>query len=137
MSITAVDHVQLPIAVGGQPRARDFYEHLLGLRELRDPRLDRPGVLRFALGAQRLDLSEGAYSGVAPQAHLALRVQGLRGLAERLRQAGLPVDAGGLSAPAARLYVDDPFGNRLEFIEALSLASQETAYDADPIAFAV
>ena len=137
MSGIAIDHVQLPIPVGGGARARDFYEHLLGLREVRDPTLDRPGVLRFALGAQRLDLSEGAYSGVAPQAHLALRVQGLRALAERLRQAGQAVDTGTSRAPGARLYVDDPFGNRLEFIEALSLASQETAYDADPIAFAV
>ena len=137
MTRLAVDHIQLPILVGGAARARDFYEHLLGLREVRDPTLDRPGVLRYALGAQRLDLSEGPYSGVAPQAHLALRVQGLRALAERLRQAQLPVDTGAARAPGARLYVDDPFGNRLEFIEALSLASQESAYDAEPIAFAV
>jgi catechol 2,3-dioxygenase-like lactoylglutathione lyase family enzyme len=112
----SVDHVQLPIPVGAAREARRFYEELLGLKEVRDPQIDRPGTLRFSLGWQRLDLTEGCYTGVAPQAHLALRVSGLDALARKLVDAGVLVDAASL-VDAHRLYVDDPFGNRLELIE--------------------
>lgn len=114
--IHAVDHVQLPIALGGSAKARAFYEGLLGLRELRDPALDRPGTLRYGLGHQRLDLREGHFSGVAPQAHLALRVVGVPRLATVLRRAGHAVDDAPL-LDSGRLYVEDPFGNHLELIE--------------------
>ena len=114
--IHAVDHVQLPIALGEAAKARAFYEGLLGLRELRNPALDRPGTLRYGLGHQRLDLREGHFSGVAPQAHLALRVAGVGGLASVLRRAGQAVD----DAPrfdTGRRFVAVPFGNHRELIE--------------------
>jgi len=119
--VRAVDHVQLPIPRGGAASARAFYEQALGLAEYRDPLLDRPGTLRFSLGWQRLDLTEGHYTGVAPQAHLALQVAGLQLLAGRLRQAGYRVDDAPLLAQQ-RLYVEDPFGNRLELIESAPAA---------------
>ncbi len=120
--VHAVDHVQLPIPLGGSPRARGFYAGALGLRELHDPAPERPGMLRFSLGWQRLDLTEGHYTGVAPQAHLALRVADLPRVASQLRRAGLLVDDAPLLDPH-RLYVEDPFGNRLELIEAESASS--------------
>ena len=128
--IHSVDHVQFPVPVGGLPKARAFYEDLLGLPELRDPALDRPGTLRFSLGWQRLDLSEGFYTGVAPQAHLALSVQGLAAIVHRLRQAGVPFEEAPLD-DAARLYVEDPFGNRLELIDALAGISHQHHTIAD------
>jgi catechol 2,3-dioxygenase-like lactoylglutathione lyase family enzyme len=112
-----VDHVQLPIPLGAAAQARGFYEGVLGLREVRDPRLDRPGTLRYSLGWQRLDLSEGRYTGTAPQAHLALRVVALPALTQRLRAAGVAFQAEPL-AEHERLYVEDPFRNRLELIDA-------------------
>lgn len=115
--IEGVDHIQLPIDPGGSPAAREFYQQLLGLAELRDPLLDRPGTLRFSLGAHRLDLTEGRYTGVAPQAHLALRVHGLAQVAQRLQAAGLPIDRAPLPSGEDRLYVEDPFRNRLELID--------------------
>jgi hypothetical protein len=66
--VQGVDHIQLPIPIGAAAQARAFYEDLLGLPEVRDPALDKPGTLRFSLGWQRLDLSEGRYTGVAPMA---------------------------------------------------------------------
>ena len=116
-SVQGVDHIQLPIPIGGAAQARAFYQDLLGLPEVRHPELDRPGTLRFSLGWQRLDLSEGRYTGVAPQAHIALRVQSLRSLTQRLHAAGLLVDAAPLPDGQERVYVEDPFGNRLELIE--------------------
>ena len=129
-AIRAVDHVQLPLPLGGSAQARVFYERLLGLRELRDPTLDRPGSLHDALGWGRLDLSEGLYAGVAPQAHLALRVVGLATLVRRLRQAGVSVE----EAPmlnAQRAFVVDPFGNRLELIEPARNPELESFHVSD------
>lgn len=111
-----VDHVQLPVAIGGLREARRFYQDLLGLPELRDPALDRPGTLHFALGAQRLDLAEGHYLGVAPNAHLALQADDLGPIHHRLRAARVPVEKTALSDEAERLHVEDPFGNRIEII---------------------
>ncbi|MCW7537138.1 VOC family protein [Aquabacterium sp. A7-Y] len=113
--IHGIDHIQLPIPFGASPRARAFYQGLLGLTEVRHPELDRPGVLRFSLGWQRLDLSEGSYTGVAPQAHIALRVAGVARLADALQATGQRVDRSALND--GRVFVEDPFGNRLELIE--------------------
>ena len=117
LQIESVDHVQLPVPYGGLPAARAFYQGLLGLVEVRDPVLDRLGTLRFSLGWQRLDLSEGSYTGVAPPAHLALRVQQVGVVAQRLAAAGQRIDVDPLAGGTPRLYVEDPFGNRLELIE--------------------
>jgi catechol 2,3-dioxygenase-like lactoylglutathione lyase family enzyme len=117
-SVQGVDHIQLPIPIGAAAQARAFYQDLLGLLEVRDAQLDKPGTLRFSLGGQRLDLSEGRYTGVAPQAHIALRVQLLRSLTKSLHAAGLRLDASPLTSGEERIYVEDPFGNRLELIES-------------------
>ena len=116
-SVQGVDHIQLPIPIGAAQQARDFYEGLLGLREVRDPELDRPGTLRFSLGWQRLDLSEGRYTGVAPQAHIALRVRRLGALTKALHAVGHRIDVAPLASGEGRVYVEDPFGNRLELVE--------------------
>ena len=128
--VRSVDHVQLPVPIGGSKQARVFYEVLLGLRELRDPAHDRPGSLHYALGWGRLDLREGMYSGVAPQAHLALRVDGLAAITQRLRRAGVVVDEAPLF-DAGRIYVVDPFGNRLELIEPAARHDLETRHVSD------
>ncbi|HWH80764.1 MAG TPA: VOC family protein [Burkholderiaceae bacterium] len=126
MSVQGVDHIQLPIPPGTAAQARAFYQGLLGLREVRDPGLDRPGTLRFALGRQRLDLSEGRYIGIAPQAHLALQVRSLRSLTRALHAAGLRIDVAPLPSGEERIYVEDPFGNRLELIEPATGADEPT-----------
>jgi len=119
-SVQGVDHIQLPMPIGAAAQARTFYEELLGLTEVRHPELDRPGTLHFSLGWQRLDLSEGRYTGVAPQAHVALRVQSLGSLTKRLHAAGLRIHVAPFADGQERIYVEDPFGNRLELIEPVS-----------------
>jgi len=126
-NVRAVDHVQLPIPLGASSKARSFYAEVLELQELRGPAFERPGTLHFSLGWQRLDLTEGHYIGIAPQAHLALQVIDLERLALRLHRAGHLVDDAPLLAEH-RFYVEDPFGNRLELIEpALASSLQPLA----------
>jgi len=138
--VHAVDHVQLPLPAGAADRARDFYEGVLGLRPLADgPAPERPGTLRYRLGPQRLDLAEGAHAGSAPQTHLALRVRDVAALARHLRARGVPVDGPSAlrlpadAAPRLRLYVEDPFGNRLEMIEG----DHQDPHDASLLHYAV
>lgn len=116
MSQPILDHVQLPMPPGGAERARHFYATVLGLRELGSPREGSAArVLRFVLEGTTLDLSEGPYTGVAPQAHLALQLRDVPALVQRLHAAGHPVDAWELDE-AGRAITEDPFGNRLELI---------------------
>lgn len=124
--IFGVDHLQLPVPRGALAQARDFYQRHLGLIEVRDPALDRPGVVRFALGAQRLDLVESDAVAISPQAHLALRVIGVSGLADEFAASGIPVDEAPLN-DRPRLYVNDPFGHRLELIEAAAASDDARA----------
>ena len=113
--VVSIDHVQLPMPFRAGARAREFYQQYLGLEEVRDPWLDRPGTLRFAVGADRIDLCEGIYQPAASQAHLALVVNDLAPLVQRLFEAGYSVDAQRLDQ--GHVYVDDPFGNCIELID--------------------
>ena len=117
MSQPLLDHVQLPMPPGGAAQARRFYAEVLGLRELPDTSdaAGPPRVLHFVLTGTTIDLSEGPYTGVAPQAHLALRLPDVGAVVGRLRAAGHPVDAWAL-ADEGRAVTEDPFGNRLELI---------------------
>ena len=124
-NVRAVDHVQLPMPLGASLQARRFYAEVLELQELRGPAFERPGTLHFSLGWQRLDLTEGHYIGIAPQAHLALQVIDLERLALRLHRAGHLVDDAPLLAEH-RFYVEDPFGNRLELIEPAPASSLQS-----------
>jgi catechol 2,3-dioxygenase-like lactoylglutathione lyase family enzyme len=111
-----LDHVQLPMPPGGSDAARRFYRDALGLHEVAASLPGQPRVLRFVLEGFTLDLREGRYTGVAPQAHLALRLTKLAPVLQRLHAGGHPVDAWAL-ADAGRASTEDPFGNRLELVE--------------------
>jgi catechol 2,3-dioxygenase-like lactoylglutathione lyase family enzyme len=115
MSIDSIDHVQLPYRGPLQAQLRHFYGQLLGLPEVR---LDARPTLRFAAGAQRIDLvqsdSEPPLTGPG---HLALRVRNLPGLRASLLDAGLSIDETHPLPGHWRLYVDDPAGNTLELLE--------------------
>jgi GNAT superfamily N-acetyltransferase len=113
--ITGVDHVQVAAPPGGETAARAFYGELLGLLEL--PKPERPrarGGVWFAAGDQQLHVGIEDPFAPARKAHPALAVPrhaALRALAERLESSGHAVTWDG-----PRMYVDDPFGNRLELL---------------------
>jgi catechol 2,3-dioxygenase-like lactoylglutathione lyase family enzyme len=122
MEITGFDHVQLAMPPGGEESARSFYGGLLGLSSVeKPPHLAARGGCWFETPALRLHL--GVEDGFRParKAHPAFAVTGLSSLVATLRTAGVEVvldedPADGL----AHVYVDDPFGNRLELVERTS-----------------
>jgi catechol 2,3-dioxygenase-like lactoylglutathione lyase family enzyme len=117
MTIVGIDHVQLAMPAGREEDARRFYCHLLGLPETPKPReLAKRGGVWFESSQVKIHLGVDPEFRPATKAHPALLVKDLRGLVERLRDASVPV----VDEPLAgfhRVYVTDPFGNRIELME--------------------
>ena len=117
MPILSIEHVQLAMPPGGEAAARAFYAGLLGIPEVpKPPELATRGGAWFEHGALKIHLAVEADFRPARKAHPALLVRGLRALVERLRAAGVDVRDEPL-AGHDRVYVADPFGNRLELLE--------------------
>ncbi|GAA0284447.1 VOC family protein [Rhodovulum strictum] len=113
----ALHHVQLAMPEGGTTAARAFYGGLLGLEEEARPETIGGEGLWFRRGELRIHL--GAEPGFRParKAHPALMVRKLDALAERLERAGLDLRRDGRVSGLRRIFVDDPFGNRIELVE--------------------
>jgi catechol 2,3-dioxygenase-like lactoylglutathione lyase family enzyme len=117
--VVAVDHVQLAMPRGGEPQARVFYQAVLGLEERPKPAvLAARGGCWFSNGRVALHLGVEEDFHPARKAHPALVVEDLDALCRSLESAGHPVLFDGEVPGVRHCYVDDPFGNRIELIEA-------------------
>lgn len=119
MAIHGIAHVQVAITAGGEEAARRFYGGLLGLHEIPKPQSlgDRGGAW-FTCGPQEIHC--GVEPVVAPsRRHPALLTDELDALEARLQTAGVPTQVDRQIPGYRRFYATDPFGNRLEFLEAL------------------
>jgi catechol 2,3-dioxygenase-like lactoylglutathione lyase family enzyme len=118
MPIVGLDHVQLAMPAGGEDAARRFYVDVLGLEEVPKPaELAGRGGAWFRRGGVELHLGVEPDFRPAHKAHPALRVEGLPTLIVRCVNAGHPVERAVPVPGIERVYVADPFGNRIELIE--------------------
>ncbi|EBA09471.1 hypothetical protein [Sagittula stellata] len=116
--MASLDHIQLAMPEGEEGRARAFWGGLIGLAELEKPEALRArGGVWFALDGAELHL--GVEPGFAParKAHPGLRVSGIDAVAAALSDAGHPVKWDEKIAGRRRFFTEDPFGNRVEFLE--------------------
>ncbi|MEQ1724483.1 MAG: glyoxalase [Sphingopyxis sp.] len=116
-----IDHVQTAIPVGGEAVARGFYGVLIGLAEIPKPTdMAARGGCWFAVGDLQLHL--GVEEGFIPakKAHVALCTDALGVLRERLNVAGHSTTDDTPVNGRERFFAQDPFGNRVEFIAALT-----------------
>jgi catechol 2,3-dioxygenase-like lactoylglutathione lyase family enzyme len=121
MPIVGVDHVQLAMPAGREAEARAFYAGLLGIPERAKPgALAARGGAWFESGPLKLHLGVDPDFRPARKAHPGLLVRGLEALIGELRRAGYAVAADEPLEGYLRVYVDDPFGNRLELMEPRS-----------------
>jgi catechol 2,3-dioxygenase-like lactoylglutathione lyase family enzyme len=117
--IVGVHHVQFTVSPGDEAAAREFYCHVLGLKEIPKPAnlLARGGLW---LELPNLQVHIGVESGVnraVSKAHIAYEVKDLASWRLLLGQRGLPIEEG-LPIPGYdRFEFRDPFGNRVELIE--------------------
>lgn len=118
MSGLGLDHVQVAIPAGGEAVARAFYGDLLGLPELAKPEmLAGRGGCWFELGDRQLHLGVDADFRPATKAHVAMVSGSLDDLRARLEEAGIPTRDDAPIEGRRRFFADDPFGNRLEFLQ--------------------
>jgi len=118
MPIVGLDHVQLAMPAGEEDAATAFYSGLLGLRRVpKPPNLEARGGCWFESGPVRLHLGVEADFRPARKAHPALLVADLPGLVARLAAGGVVARTDEPLAGYDRVYVDDPFGNRIELME--------------------
>ncbi len=117
MTLEAIDHVQLAIPSGGEEKARAFYGALLGLRERPKPAaLAGRGGCWFEGGALKVHCGVEEPFRPAHKAHIAFRVDNVRTLAARATREGFEVVDDDELPGHERVFIFDPFGNRLEFL---------------------
>lgn len=117
--VAALDHVQLAMPPGREADAETFYCGVLGLTVLPKPEpLASRGGRWFVCGDVQVHL--GAEGGFRParKAHPALRIDGFDELVRKLDEETGTNWRWDHDLPGVRrLYVDDPFGNRIELID--------------------
>ncbi|MFZ5669690.1 MAG: DUF559 domain-containing protein [Pseudomonadota bacterium] len=112
--IRAIDHVQIAIPPGGEETARPFYGGLLGLPEVPKPaELAGRGGCWFESDQVKVHLGVEQAFRANVKAHVAFQVDDRIVLANEAKAAGYRV-----TTERDQLYIYDPFGNRLEFINA-------------------
>jgi catechol 2,3-dioxygenase-like lactoylglutathione lyase family enzyme len=117
--LAGLDHVQVAAPAGSEDAARRFYGELLGMPELPKPAALRArGGVWFACGAHQLHVGIAEPFAPAAKAHPALAVAAgdLDRLAERLAEAGSPVQWDDAIPGTRRFYTADPWGNRIELV---------------------
>jgi catechol 2,3-dioxygenase-like lactoylglutathione lyase family enzyme len=119
VGILGIDHVQVAIPRGGEDAARTFYAGLLGLAEISKPEPIRArGGVWFRVGGQELHLGVEEPFAPARKAHPGLVASDLDAVRARLAGAELGFEDDDKIAGVDRLFVADPFGNRVEVRQA-------------------
>jgi len=102
---------------GQEDKARAFYGEALGLSEVTKPEhLAKRGGAWFRSASAEIHLGIDPDFRPAKKAHPALLVDDLQGLADRCTAAGYDVTSDQPLPGYERLYVTDPFGNRIELL---------------------
>ncbi len=116
-----IDHVQLAAPNGSEQKAREFFSDLLGMEEIEKPEeLKKNGGVWFMCGDHQLHVGIEEPFEPARKAHPAFYVGNLEGLKAALRSRHIEVEDDDRLPGYKRFYLEDPFGNRLEFLERLS-----------------
>jgi catechol 2,3-dioxygenase-like lactoylglutathione lyase family enzyme len=116
--VTAIEHIQLAMPPHREEEARAFYRDLLGIPETKKPpELAKRGGCWFERGPLKVHLGVEADFRPARKAHPAFLVDDLGSLKQQLAAAGYAIKTDEGLEHYDRIFVDDPFGNRVELME--------------------
>jgi len=124
--VVGIHHVQLAMPSGREEEAEAFYSGVLGLTRVPKPAVPAGrGGCWFRGSGVEVHLGVEEDFRPARKAHPALRVLGLPGLRRRLEDAGAAITEEPPLEGWTRLHTVDPFGNRIELIEAVTGAARD------------
>jgi catechol 2,3-dioxygenase-like lactoylglutathione lyase family enzyme len=127
MRVRRLDHVLLAMPPGRETDARKFYQGILGIPEaVKPPELAARGGCWFEDGELKVHLGVEKNFIPARKAHPAFIVDDLAALAAALKTAGCPLAHDQPLEGYDRIFVDDPFGNRIELIEPKTSSPQHS-----------
>ena len=120
-SVRGIDHVQITIPVGAEDEARRFYLTVLGLTEIAKPEslAGRGGFWCKAGDVQVHIGTEDGFDRLTTKAHIAYAIRDIPYWRERLLATGCQIIESIPIPGYDRFEFRDPFGNRVEFIQAL------------------
>ena len=121
VTVIRLDHVQLAMPAGREAEAIAFYHDLLGIPVVPKPaHLAARGGCWFEQGDLKVHLGVEADFRPALKAHPAFIVEDLRSIVADVTAAGFEVRDDEPLEGFDRVYVSDPFGNRIELLQPLS-----------------
>jgi catechol 2,3-dioxygenase-like lactoylglutathione lyase family enzyme len=116
--ISGVDHVQLAAPPGCEADARQFYGEVLGMTEITKPvALQHRGGCWFQCDHQQVHIGVEQDFRPAKKAHPAFLSPDLDKLEKVFTACHISYERDSSIAGVRRIYANDPWGNRLEFIE--------------------
>jgi catechol 2,3-dioxygenase-like lactoylglutathione lyase family enzyme len=118
--LRAIDHVQIAIPPGGEDAARPFYRDLLGLTEVPKTGAHATrGGCWFERDGVKVHLGVEEPFRANRKAHVAFLVDDVNAIADRASAAGYETKSDNALEGHERVFIHDPFGNRLEFLKPL------------------
>ncbi len=116
--VSRIDHIQIAAPPGCEAAAQEFYGKLLGMEAIGKPAAlrDRGGCW-FACADQQVHIGIEQDFRPSRKAHPAFAVQALDDLRSLLVAKGVPVMDDHSLPGRRRFYAEDPWGNRIEFVE--------------------
>ncbi|MED3939019.1 VOC family protein [Priestia megaterium] len=121
-TLTDIDHIQLAAPPNSESEARHFFGTVLGLTEVEKPEsLKKRGGVWFEFGSYQLHIGVEPAFSPAKKAHPGFHVKNLPAFKDHLASFGISFIEDKNITGVERIYVDDPFGNRMEFLEKVNL----------------
>ena len=118
--ILSVHHAQITVPKDAEGEAREFYCGVLGMTEIPKPsELDGRGGFWLEVGDRQVHVgTEDKFARESTKAHVAYLVKDLDNWRRVLKVHNITV-VDGIQIPHYRRFeFRDPFGNRIEFLEA-------------------
>ncbi len=114
----SIDHIQLAAPKGSEEQARIFFGKVLGFQEVEKPEnLQKRGGVWFTFGNYQVHIGIEEPFSPAKKAHPAFLIENLQSLKAHLTKSEVDFVVDEDLPGANRIYLNDPFGNRIEILE--------------------
>lgn len=119
--ILSIHHAQITIPAGAEDAAREFYCKTLGLEEMEKPdSLAGRGGFWLVVGDRQVHVGvEDNVERERSKAHVAYLVDDLDAMRSKLAREKIDIIEGIAIPGYSRFEFRDPFGNRVEFLQAI------------------